>query len=46
MITQMQTKHYQTPACETDGMEPKAFLCASTFATTEEFNDFGILEME
>ena len=46
MITQLQTKHYQTPTCKEVEMEAEAFLCASPSVTIEEFNDLGTLEME
>lgn len=46
MMTQMQTRHYQTPTCKEVEMEVEAFLCTSPSATTEAFNDLGILEME
>lgn len=42
----MKTKHYQTPTCKEVEMEAEAFLCASPFATTQEFDDLGTLEME
>ena len=46
MMTQMQTRHYQTPTCKEVEMEVEAFLCTSPSATTEPFGDLGTLEME
>ena len=46
MMTQMQTRHYQTPTCKEVEMEVEAFLCTSPSATTEAFEDLGTLGME
>lgn len=46
MMTQMQTRHYQTPTCKEVEMEVEAFLCASPSASIDAFDDLGTLEME